>query len=302
LADDPCPRVSVILPAFNADRWLGDAIESVLAQTFADFELLALDDGSADETLAVIQRYATLDARVVPVALEHRGLVPTLNEGISRAKAGYIARLDADDICLPERFARQVAFLDANPDYVLVGSRVLRIDEDGVPVSRSMSVPLSHDSLVDRVQTVNCGISHPTVMARKEAIVAAGCYFENQFPAEDRGLWRRMLANGGKMENLPEGLVLKRRHANAVTVQNAMRKGVSMARIHRKMAVNAVSQGFMPAARKHAWAAWKADWRSPRRFAWAVAIGAYATGALVTRRGLAPELAVVRQVPLSEPE
>jgi hypothetical protein len=121
-------------------------------------------------------------------------------------------------------------------------------------------------------------------------VIEAGCYYAKQFPAEDRGLWRRIVANGGKVANLPEGLVLKRRHGDAVTLQHMLHKGASRARIHHRMATNAYRQGFMPAARKHAWRSWRADRWSPRRFAFAAVVGTAATVRLAGRIGLAPEL------------
>ena len=124
-------RVSVLLPLYNGEAYIREAVESVLAQTRRDFELLILDDGSRDGSLAIVQEIARRDPRVRLISRENRGLTETLNELLAAARGEFVARMDADDVCLPDRFERQVAFLDAHPEVVCVGGDPVMIDERG---------------------------------------------------------------------------------------------------------------------------------------------------------------------------
>ncbi|HGF9542707.1 TPA: glycosyltransferase family 2 protein, partial [Acinetobacter baumannii] len=122
--------VSVVLPAYNAELYLKEAIDSVLSQTFTDFELIILNDGSIDRTEEIILSYN--DSRIVYVKNEKNlGLIGTLNKGINLAKGKYIARMDADDICLPERFKKQVDFLEKNNEIDLIGTNAIKINNNG---------------------------------------------------------------------------------------------------------------------------------------------------------------------------
>ena len=124
------PRVSVILPAYNAEAYLKEAIDSILNQTFPDFQLIVINDCSTDGTEEIIRQYA--DPRLVPVKNEKNlGIAATLNRGLSLAQGDYIARMDADDISLPHRLERQVAYLDAHPDIAVLGTNVETFDENG---------------------------------------------------------------------------------------------------------------------------------------------------------------------------
>ena len=129
------PAISVLLPVYNAERYLGLAVESVLNQTFDDFELLAFDDGSSYQSLSILREFAAKDSRVRVSSRENRGpLVVALNEMIAIARGPYLARMDADDICRSQRFEKQVAYLEAHPECVMVGSKCLAIDPEGMPI------------------------------------------------------------------------------------------------------------------------------------------------------------------------
>ena len=119
------------MSVYNGEQFLDLAIESVLAQTFSDFEFLILDDGSTDRSRAIVERHAAVDSRIRLISRENRGLIASLNQLLEEAKAPLIARMDADDICLPHRFERQHAFLQAHADYGVVGSAAEDIDEHG---------------------------------------------------------------------------------------------------------------------------------------------------------------------------
>lgn len=276
----PAPRISVILPCYNAEAFVADALESLLAQTYRNFEVLALDDGSTDGTLAILQAFAACDPRVQAIACAHRGLVATLNDGLERARGEYIARLDADDIALPGRFARQVAYLDAHPGCVLVGSRAERIDSEGEPISRTERLPLDAAAVAATLRRGRMAALHPAVMARKSAMLAAGGYYAKEFGAEDTGLWRRMLDHG-EIVNLPDVLIRKRRHAGAITLSRRMKRdGLSPAAVHRRLALRAAWQRYPVAAQKHAWRAWRGQ---PRAVHWLLVAGLLTPPALLAR-------------------
>jgi glycosyltransferase involved in cell wall biosynthesis len=196
--------LAVLLPVKNGERWLDAAIASIRAQTFTDFELLAIDDGSTDGTAAIIARHASEDSRVLPLANPKRGLVSGLNFGLSRAQAPLVARMDADDIALPTRFERQVARMSAEPDLLVLGTGYFRIDAEGKRTG-TVVPPLEPADVAQALQRVNA-IAHPTVMMRRDAVVAAGGYREAYLRAEDYDLWLR-LAERGKLANLPEPLI-----------------------------------------------------------------------------------------------
>lgn len=279
-APTAAPRVSVVLPCYNAAAFVADALESLLAQTYRNFEVLALDDGSTDGTLAIIRAFAERDPRVQAIACAHRGLVATLNDGLERARGEYIARLDADDIALPARFARQVAYLDAHPGCVLVGSWAERIDTEGEPISRTRRLPLDPAAVAAKLRRGRMGVLHPAVMARRSAMLAAGGYYAKEFGAEDTGLWQRMLDHG-EIVNLPDVLIRKRRHAGAITLSRRMKRdGLSQTAVHRRLALRAAWQRYPVAAQKHAWRAWRGQRRALR---WLLFAGLLTPPALLAR-------------------
>ena len=272
------PKISVVLPVYNGSRYLRPALDSVLAQAMSDFELIALDDGSTDATPAVLAEYAARDPRVRVVSRPNKGLVHTLNEGIDLARGPYLARMDADDLCRPERFAKQAAHLDAHPDCVLVGSRVLSVDPDGLPI-RLMAEEQAHEA-IDAAH-LNCGwpVVHPAVLMRADAVRKVGCYRDEYNTLEDLDLFIR-LAEVGRLANLPDVLLEYRQHFGSVThtraaKQNELRQGLydeararrgqppgprlpppgpqkPRSEQHRAWAWSALKNGHPRTARKHA--------------------------------------------------
>jgi glycosyltransferase involved in cell wall biosynthesis len=214
--------VSVVLPVWNGDRFLAEAIESIRRQTLESFELLVLDDGSTDRSRAIAEEHARADARVKVIALEHGGLVRALNTGIERASAHYIARMDADDVALPARFEKQVAFLDANPRCLVVGSDMTVVDEEGEPVGVRW-FPRSHPEIVQALMNGVSPLGHPAVMMRRSAVLEAGGYREDHFPSEDLDLWLR-LCDAGELVNLPEQLLRYRRHTATICIRERHRQ------------------------------------------------------------------------------
>ncbi len=213
------PQVTVLLSVYNAERYLAEAIESILKQTFTDFEFVIINDGSTDRSLQILQQYVQLDNRIRLVSRENRGLVTTLNEGVKLAKAPYIARMDADDISYPDRLSYQVEFLKEHPDYVAIGSKVQLIDEDGDPL-RLFSLETSHQDIDSaHLRGEGGAIAHPAVMFRKDKFNAVGHYRSEYIHSEDLDLWLRM-AEVGKLGNLPTLLLDYRQHLQSIGHQN----------------------------------------------------------------------------------
>ncbi len=217
------PAVSVVMSVFNGERFLAEAIESILGQTFRDFEFLIVNDGSRDGTAEILERYRGQDARIRIVAHENRGLISALNGGIAQALGRYIARMDADDIAVAERLALQVAYMEQHPEVALLGGAVEFIDEAGRSLGFRSNPTESAEirgALLDRNV-----IWHPTVFAKRDAVVAAGGY-RNVPLAEDYDLWLRM-ADGSALGNLETVVLRYRMHAQQATVQQNERMSLS---------------------------------------------------------------------------
>ena len=212
---DCVPRVSVIMAVYNAERYLAEAIESVLAQTFADFEFLIHDDGSSDGSLAMLQDYAARDDRIVLSSGPNKGVSATVNQLIESARGEFIARMDADDICRPDRFACQVAYLDDHPDIAVLGAFARFIDEHGHPI-RDMDHPVSHDEIDTRNLEGGSALFQPTVMMRRDAVQTVGGYDPSFRNAEDLDLWLRM-GEQFQLANYPAVLLDYRFHFSSMS-------------------------------------------------------------------------------------
>jgi GT2 family glycosyltransferase len=205
------PTVSVSMAVYDAERWLAEAVESILGQSFADFELIAVDDGSRDGSRAILESFAARDPRVRVIARPHGGLVATRNAALAAARGELVAVMDADDVAHPERLARQVAYLRAHPEVLAVGAEVEIVDPDGWPI-RKGGLPLEH-AAIDAALLRGRGeaITHPVATFRREALLAVGGYREAYHHAEDLDLCLR-LAERGRLANLPETLLRYRHH------------------------------------------------------------------------------------------
>lgn len=275
------PRISVLMPVFNAERYVEAAVRSVLGQTFRDFELLIIDDGSTDASLSILRRLAAIDSRIRLSSRPNAGIVATLNELLAAASGDLIARMDADDLCRPERFERQCAYLDANPACVALGSRFLFIDSEGWPIFEFMD-RFSHDEIEAGLFKPEIAMLHPTVMLRRGAVCALGGYRADFPHVEDLDLFLR-LAEVGRLANLPDVLLEYRMHLSNVSHQHTIaqsqaalravdearrRRGLdpglfsttptpsttseTRAQLHRKWAWWALGAGNVRTARKHA--------------------------------------------------
>jgi glycosyltransferase involved in cell wall biosynthesis len=184
------PLVSVVMPVYNAEKYLRQAIESILNQVFDNFEFIIINDGSTDSSVEIIKSYK--DPRIILIENQiNRGLVYSLNKGLDASRGDFIARMDADDISLPHRLQRQVNFLNDNPDIGVVGTAYLPIDEYKNPVLPPMFRP-EYPAGAKWYLLLGSPLGHPTAMYRKALIQEAGGYHEGYSHAEDYELWTRM--------------------------------------------------------------------------------------------------------------
>lgn len=212
------PRVSVVMPVYNGERFIARAVTSVLASDFRDFELVVLDDGSEDGSADAARRAAAGDERVRVVALPHGGVAAARNAGLREARAPLVANADADDVMLPDRLGRQVAYLDAHPEYVAVSARSLIVDGEGRP-QRVAGRWFTHEDVDCWLLNGHGGaIGGESAMFRLEAARRVGGYAPHlQTTGEDHDLWLR-LAEVGRLAVLPEVLTLYRVHGTNLSV------------------------------------------------------------------------------------
>lgn len=200
------PKISVVLPVYNAEKYITDAIDSILNQTVTNFELIIINDGSTDASLTILQSYQSMDARIRLFSRENRGLVTTLNEGIDLAKGEWLARMDADDIAMPQRFERQLQHLKQT-EADICGTWVTFF---GTADKRTIKHPISDDAIKISL-LFGTVFAHPTVIMRTELIKDLR-YDEAWENCEDYDLWERADRAGWKMTNIPEVLLLYRQH------------------------------------------------------------------------------------------
>jgi glycosyltransferase involved in cell wall biosynthesis len=224
------PRVSVVMPARNEERYIESAVRSILGQTFADFELIAIDDGSTDATRSILLRLAEEDRRLIVNCRDGQGLVSALNAGVASAGGDYLARMDADDVSLPTRLERQVAELDRRPALGVLGTRVGYIDAEGRRVS-TWNVPVGQQ-LVRWTLLFGTPLAHPSVVMRRELLPETP-YLSTAPHAEDYDLWVR-LAGSTELDNVPEILLERRVYGESVSDRNADRQRESGWQIQRR--------------------------------------------------------------------
>jgi cellulose synthase/poly-beta-1,6-N-acetylglucosamine synthase-like glycosyltransferase len=207
------PGVSVVMGVFQArPSYLRAAVQSVLSQTYQTFELIIIEDPSPQPAASVLREFS--DSRIrLSVRDEKGGFTSALRYGMELAKAPLIARLDADDLCQPQRLATQVRYLQEHPDVAVVGSRISVINDQGDMIGRRL-LPLTHDQIAAALRRYNC-ISHPSVMFRRDAVEAIGGYDPNA-QIEDYDLWCRMLNAGYRFANIPEDLIGYRFHFESI--------------------------------------------------------------------------------------
>jgi glycosyltransferase involved in cell wall biosynthesis len=217
------PEISIVLPAYNCGSFLKEAIESMLNQSFEDFELIIINDGSTDKTEDVIKSFS--DPRIIYLKNEkNSGLVYTLNKGIDIAKGNYIARMDGDDIALPTRLAKQKAILDEHPEISAAASTITFINEKNEPAGDwQLDKATIHSSEIKRcLPHENC-IAHPSVMIRSQ-ILKELKYNPYQKNIEDYDLWLRIMSRGYSITKVEEPQILYRIHDSSITSVHLKKK------------------------------------------------------------------------------
>lgn len=208
-------KVSVILPTYNAEKFLEETIDSILAQTCKDFEILVIDDNSKDNTRKIVKSYK--DKRIKLINGPQKGLAAALNYGIKKAQGEYIARVDADDTALPTRFEKQIKFLDENPNISVLGTWQEHFEDNKVLGNHESSC--THEEI--KVALIfNCDMCHSTLMFRKADFIKNNIQYPEGSPQEDYELWLSII-NKLKFANLPE--VLGRHRHSAFNITNAKR-------------------------------------------------------------------------------
>ncbi len=214
------PRVSVLLPVYNAAATLHEALESLAAQTLRDFEIVVVDDGSTDATPRVLAAWAQRDPRLRVLRRPHAGIVAALQAGLAACRAPLVARMDADDVALPERLAAQMAFLESHPQVAVVGSQVEAFPAEAVREGLRRYLAWQNALLTDadirREIFIESPFTHPSVTFRREAIRAVGGYQDSGWP-EDYDLWLRLYLAGARFAKLPQVLLRWRERPDRLT-------------------------------------------------------------------------------------
>jgi glycosyltransferase involved in cell wall biosynthesis len=223
----PPPAVSVVVPVYNAARYVRAAIASVQAQTFSNFEIVVVDDGSTDASKKILESIAAADPRLRLLSRPNTGIVGALNDGLAAAGGEFIARMDADDLALPGRFAAQLDYLGAHPDCVAVGTDIFYTDPEATPLTRHRPV-LDHEAILAQLLAGNGGaMIHPTVIFRRAAIEQAGRYRQRYNWIEDLDLYLRLSENG-RLANLPDVFLHYRQHLKSVNRTQGTREALRL--------------------------------------------------------------------------
>lgn len=211
------PIISVVMATYNEEKYLPKTIESILCQTFEDFEFIIIDDGSTDRTGEILRHYANLDNRIIILSNpDNLKLAKSLNRGIKEAKGRYIARMDAGDISDSKRFEKQVNFLEQNPGIQLVGTWAYVIDEDG-EIIKEWKKPLTITK--SNILAAEASI-HPTVMCTRQLFEKLGLYNPNCNISLEFDLCLRIIKEGLIIRNIPEFLVCCMRREHGMTLTN----------------------------------------------------------------------------------
>jgi glycosyltransferase involved in cell wall biosynthesis len=207
------------MPAYNAQDYIADAIRSVIQQTFTDFQLLIVNNGSTDNTLSIIKSFS--DPRIKVVNQPEKGIAVALNTGLQHATSEYIARFDADDICYPRRLEEQYNFMVSHPDYIVCGSACDYMDMHGNYIFTYHPKGHTHEE-IQKIKHNYCPFIHSSTMFKKESILQHGGYSENAHHFEDHILWLKILQYG-KACNLSRPLIRVRLNPGSITIDEKWR-------------------------------------------------------------------------------
>lgn len=239
MSEKVIPKISVVMAVRDGGQYLKEAIGSILNQTYSDFEFIIIDDGSTDGSREVVARHAAEDLRITPLYFEHQGLTQSLNYGLREARGKYIARMDADDISLPERIEKEYDYLEAHPDIALVSCFARVIDDEGVVIGQH-APPVSHQSILRRSFFAG-QICHPAVMFRTEVVRALGGYDAAFRYAQDYELWLRLMEHY-TVVTIPSYLFLWR--ASSLGIGRAKR--AEQRRYAQRARITAIHRGLYP--------------------------------------------------------
>jgi glycosyltransferase involved in cell wall biosynthesis len=214
--------VSVVVPIYNSEAFLNEAITSILRQTVTDFELIIVDDGSTDGSLTIVQSHAQNDPRIKVFSQPNAGTAVTLNRAIDLASSDWVFIMHADDVMHANRLERQLAFLEVHPELAVASSLVNHIDEKGRVIGQDNSFLFTHEEIQEKLDLNKViGFNHPAVVLRKSVVQAAGGYRQEFWPAEDLDLWNRLAEQGHKILVQPEILLDYRIHGGSASIARA---------------------------------------------------------------------------------
>ncbi len=225
------PRLSVLMGVHDAEPYLREAVDSLLAQTFTDFEAIVVDDGSRDGSADILASYQDRRLRILRNP-KNAGLPATLNRALGVARAPLLARMDADDVAAPDRFTRQVAVMDARPELDVLGSWTVEIDEAGEETGR-FSFPACEALIRWGMARTNV-VYHPTVLMRREMLERVDGYRAAVDVADDYDLFTRILMAGGRIDLVPERLLRYRRHADQASAARVARQHEQAAAVRHR--------------------------------------------------------------------
>jgi len=222
------PTISVVMPVYRCEEYLPTAIESILNQSYKDFELIIISDSPSIRIKNILDYYGQYDDRIrIYINVQRIGLIESLNNGCKMANGRYIARMDCDDISLPERFEKQINFLDSNPEIGVVGTFTELIDKNGKSISIS-ELPITSKAITWAF-LFSCKIAHPTVMIRRDVLEKVGFYKKDALYVEDYELWTR-LSKLTELRNIPS-ILLKYRIWENISNENTSIKEINSVRI-----------------------------------------------------------------------
>lgn len=206
--------ISIVMPVYNSEKFLRESIESILNQTYKDFEFIIINDGSTDNSLKIINKYSEIDNRIIMISRENKGLVYSLNEGMHVAKYDYIARMDADDIAMPQRLQKQIDFLEKNEEIDILGTMVSVIgdisEEEKVKNEKRLNIIFEDENVRKKIINYWYCLAHSSIMLKKSVIKKLNGYMNCK--SEDLNLWLRALKSGFKIYKINERLIQYRIH------------------------------------------------------------------------------------------
>ncbi len=245
------PAISVIMSVFNAEKYIKESVESILNQTFTDFEFLIFDDCSTDSSIQIIKSFNDRRIKIISNP-QNIGLTKTLNKGLAAASGKYIARMDADDIALPERFAKQFQFMELNPEVTLLGTAFKSFGN-----FTATTIYSTEHNEIRWKQLYECHMLHPSVMIRRDFLTKNNLWYDESFPqAQDYDFWAR-ISQVGKLANLPEVLMHYRQCNDNVTHTKSGGQNAGIKRVRQylfsKLGVKQISDAELNIFKKTAY-------------------------------------------------